>query len=93
MHVQDPSDDSMNLAMSDAGRPLYDAVKAFVTAEVEPLTEEFFRLGEDRADRWSWAPGQLELLDGLKAKARKQGLWNFFLPDDETGQGLSLIHI
>ena len=89
MHVQDPSDDSMNLAMSEAGRPLYDAVKAFVTADVEPLTEEFFRLGEDRADRWSWAPGQLELLDGLKAKARQQGLWNFFLPDDETGQGLS----
>ena len=89
MHVQDPSDDSMNLAMSEAGRPLYDAVKAFVTTEVEPLTEEFFRLGEDRADRWSWAPGQLELLDGLKAKARNQGLWNFFLPDDETGQGLS----
>ena len=89
MHVQDPSDDSMNLAMSEAGRPLYDAVKAFVTAEVDPLTEEFFRLGEDRADRWSWAPGQLELLDGLKAKARNQGLWNFFLPDDETGQGLS----
>jgi len=89
MHVQDPSDDSMNLAMSEAGRPLYDAVKAFVTTEVEPVTEEFFRLGEDRADRWSWAPGQLELLDRLKAKARQQGLWNFFLPDDETGQGLS----
>ena len=89
MHVQDPCDDSMNLAMSEAGRPLYDAVKAFVTTEVEPVTEEFFRLGEDRADRWSWAPGQLELLDGLKAKARQKGLWNFFLPDDETGQGLS----
>ena len=89
MHVQDPCDDSMNLAMSEAGRPLYDAVKAFVTTEVEPVTEEFFRLGEDRADRWSWAPGQLELLDRLKAKARQQGLWNFFLPDDETGQGLS----
>ena len=89
MHVQDPCDDSMNLAMSEAGRPLYDAVKAFVTTEVEPLTEEFFHLGEDRADRWSWAPGQLELLDGLKAKARQQGLWNFFLPDDETGQGRS----
>ena len=89
MHVQDPSDDSMNLAMSEAGRPLYDAVKAFVTTEVEPLNEEFFRLGEDRADRWSWAPGQLELLDGLKAKARQKGLWNFFLPDEETGQGRS----
>ena len=37
MHVQDPSDESLNLAMSEAGRPLYDAVKAFVVAEVEPI--------------------------------------------------------
>ena len=89
MHLQDPSDDSMNLSMSEAGRPLYDAVKEFIAIEVEPVTEEFFRLGEARTDRWSWAPGQLELLDGLKVKAREMGLWNFFLPDDETGQGLS----
>ena len=38
---------------------------------------------------WSYAPGQLELLDGVKAKAKANGLWNFFLPDAETGQGLS----
>ena len=80
MHVQDPGDDSMNLAMSEAGRPLYNAVKSFITVEVEPLTEEFFHLGANRADRWSWAAGQLELLDSLKSKARQQGLWNFFLP-------------
>ncbi|MEZ5251945.1 MAG: hypothetical protein R2713_22895 [Ilumatobacteraceae bacterium] len=49
----------------------------------------FYRLGENRSDRWSWAPGQLELLDGAKAKARELGLWNFFLPDAETGVGLS----
>ncbi|MBW2397127.1 MAG: acyl-CoA dehydrogenase family protein, partial [Deltaproteobacteria bacterium] len=34
-------------------------------------------------------PGQLELLDAVKDKAKAQGLWNFFLPDAETGQGLS----
>ena len=46
-------------------------------------------MGEGREDRWSWVPGQLELLDDAKAKAREQGLWNFFLPDAETGEGLS----
>jgi acyl-CoA dehydrogenase len=56
---------------------------------VEPITEEFFRLGEERDERWSYAPGQLELLDGVKAKAKANGLWNFFLPDAETGHGLS----
>ncbi|MCH7789231.1 MAG: acyl-CoA dehydrogenase family protein [Acidobacteria bacterium] len=89
MHIDDPSDESLNLAMSAAGRPLYDAVKAFITDEVDPITEEFYALGQDRAERWSWAPGQLELLDSVKAKAREKGLWNFFLPNAETGEGLS----
>ena len=77
-----------DLRMSEGAQPLLDAVKSFIANEVEPITEEFYRLGEDRADRWSWAPGQLELLEGAKDKAKAQGLWNFFLPDAETGQGL-----
>ncbi|CAN5556337.1 acyl-CoA dehydrogenase family protein [soil metagenome] len=81
--------DDLDLRMSEQVRPLYEAVKAFIADEVEPITAEFYRLGEGRAERWSWAPGQLELLEGAKAKAKANGLWNFFLPDAETGQGLS----
>ncbi len=83
------TDEMFDLRMSPEARPLLDRVVAFVAAEVEPVTAEFFRLGEGREDRWSWAPGQLELLDGIKDKAKAAGLWNFFLPDAETGQGLS----
>ncbi len=85
----DPKSDLNNLAMSDKAAPLYEAVKKHIVDNVEPITEEFFRLGEGRADRWSWAPGQLELLDSAKAKAKASGLWNFFLPDADTGEGLS----
>ena len=81
--------DDLDLRMSDKVRPLFEAVRAFIRDEVDPITEEFYRLGEGRADRWSWAPGQLELLDTVKAKARAQGLWTFFLPDADTGEGLS----
>ena len=81
--------DDLDLRMSQRVRPLYDAVVAFIRDEVEPITEEFYRLGAGRSDRWTWGEGQLELLDGAKAKARELGLWNFFLPDAETGQGLS----
>lgn len=81
--------DDFDLRMSEKVRPLYEAVKKFIAQEVEPITEEFHRLGEGRSERWSWAPGQLELLEGAKAKAREQGLWNFFLPDADTGEGLS----
>ena len=81
--------DDLDLRMSEGVRPLYEAVTAFIRDEVDPITEEFYRLGEGRAERWSWAPGQLELLETAKAKAREQGLWNFFLPNAETGHGLS----
>jgi acyl-CoA dehydrogenase len=81
--------DDLDLRMSEGVRPLYEAVKAFIADEVEPITEEFHRLGENRPDRWQWGVGQLELLEGAKAKAKASGLWNFFLPDSETGHGLS----
>ncbi len=51
--------DMYDLRMSDGVRPLYEKVKTFIREEVTPMSEEFFRLGEDRADRWSYAPGQL----------------------------------
>ena len=77
------------LAMSEKAQPLLDAVIAHIRDNVDPITEEFHKLGEGRADRWSHAPGQLELLETAKEKARESGLWNFFLPDSETGEGLS----
>ncbi|WP_420445686.1 acyl-CoA dehydrogenase family protein [Candidatus Poriferisodalis sp.] len=81
--------DDFDLRMSTSVEPLYEAVKTFIREEVDPITEEFHRLGENRPERWSWGAGQLELLEVAKTKAREQGLWNFFLPDAETGQGLS----
>ena len=78
-----------NLAMSKSAQPLMEAVKRHIAENVEPITEQFFRLGENRTDRWSWAPGQLELLETAKDKAKASGLWNFFLPESEIGRGLT----
>ncbi len=78
-----------NLAMSQAAKPLFDAVKKHIDENVAPMSEEFFRLGVGRKDPWSWAPGQLELLEVAKNKAKASGLWNFFLPNSEIGQGLT----
>ena len=66
-------DEMFDLRMSEGAKPLFEKVKEFIKKEVEPITEKFYALGENRKDRWSWAPGQLELLDGVKAKARAQG--------------------
>ena len=81
--------DMFDLRMSEGVRPLFDQVTAFIAEVIEPATPEFFRLGEGRAERWGYGDGQLELLDSLKAQAKAAGLWNFFLPDAETGEGLS----
>lgn len=78
-----------NLEMSEKNKPLLNAVTKHIRENVDPITEEFYALGEGRADRWSYAPGQLELLETAKQKARDAGLWNFFLPNAQTGEGLS----
>ena len=81
--------DLYELAMSDEAQPLMAAVKNHIAKNVEPITEEFYALDAEKSDRWSWHPRQLELLEGAKSAAKDAGLWNFFLPDAETGEGLS----
>ncbi|WP_246072363.1 acyl-CoA dehydrogenase family protein [Martelella lutilitoris] len=75
--------------MSEAAQPLLEKVKRHVLEHCEPAYIEYERLGEGRPERFQYAPGQLEIIEDLKAKAKAEGLWNFFLPDAETGEGLS----
>ena len=87
--MKETVDSALNdLRMSEKTKPLYEAVIRHIRDNVDPITEEYFRLAESREEVWSHAPGQLELLEGAKQKARESGLWNFFLPDAETGEGL-----
>ena len=81
--------DLFELSMSEQARPLLDAVKQHIQENVAPISEEFYALDKEKQERWAWHPRQMELLDGAKAKAKASGLWNFFLPDAETGEGLS----
>ncbi len=87
MSAQDQ--DLFNLAISEEAKPLMAAVKKHIKENVEPITEEYFRLNDQKTDRWSWHPRQLELMEGAKNKAKQSGLWNFFLPDSEIGSGLT----
>ena len=86
-----PDDDLNDLRMSQKAIPLYEHVKRFIKETVDPMSVKYKALGEGRAgaDRWNYAPGQLDLLNGAKEQAKKEGLWNFFLPDADTGEGLS----
>ena len=84
-----PMDELNDLRMSEKAVPLLEHVRRFIKETVQPMSEEFHRLGENKTDIWSYAPGQLEVLEVAKDKAKAEGLWNFFLPDAHTGEGLS----
>lgn len=80
--------DLNNLAMSEAAEPLFDAVKDFIATEIDPRTEAYEQAFAEHGDRWSLSPRQEAILEDLKSKAKARGLWNFFLPDADTGEGL-----
>jgi acyl-CoA dehydrogenase len=88
MNLDDFDGELNQLAMSAEARPFLAQVRQFMTEVVDPMSEEFHRLGEGRPDPWQYAPGQLEALEEAKDHAKAKGLWNFFLPDSDVG-GLS----
>jgi acyl-CoA dehydrogenase len=80
----------MDLGMTERLKPIHDKVARMVRDEIMPLDEEF--LAEvNKGDRWTYTPRQTEILEGLKAKARERGLWNFWLTDSERGYGLTTV--
>jgi acyl-CoA dehydrogenase len=80
----------MDLGISTKVAPLLALVKAFIDEEVRPLEGEF--LAEIAVgDRWQFTARQTEIMEGLKAKARDAGLWNFFLTDGDAGSGLNTV--
>jgi acyl-CoA dehydrogenase len=82
---------SMNLGMSDRVKALVGQVRAMMQDEIAPLDEEYHGEIGKAGDRFALTPRQIEILDGLKAKARERGLWNFWLTDSEKGFGLSAV--
>ena len=84
----DVAADLNNLTMSEEAQPLLDAVRKFIAEEVNPQTPAYYEAAGEHGDRWSLSPRQERILGELKGKAKTSGLWNFFLPDAETGEGL-----
>ena len=70
-----------------------------LSAKVEDLLEKVSKFMDDNvypneknimaeiAEGDRWQPSQI--LEGIKAKAKEQGLWNLFLPDSDRGAGLT----
>ncbi|AXI41566.1 acyl-CoA dehydrogenase family protein [Sulfitobacter sp. SK011] len=80
----------MNFEMRPENRELLDRVTAMIRDEVIPL-EEAYHAEINKGDRWTYTDRQADILEGLKAKAKAAGLWNFWLTDSEKGFGLSTV--
>ncbi|MGJ8603532.1 MAG: acyl-CoA dehydrogenase family protein [Marivita sp.] len=83
----------MDLGMSERVKTLVENVRAMVETEIAPLDAEYHaEVGKHPSgNRFQHTDRQIEILDGLKAKAKERGLWNFWLTESDKGHGLSTV--
>jgi acyl-CoA dehydrogenase len=73
----------MNFEFSAKSKELQQRLQKFMDAQVYPNEQRF----EEETAREPWKPTRI--VEALKGKARAEGLWNLFLPEDPSGAGLS----
>ena len=83
----------MDLGVTPKVTPLIEAVREMVQTDIAPLDAEYHaEVGRHPSgDRFALTDRQVEIMEGLKAKARARNLWNFWLTDSERGYGLSTV--
>ncbi|WP_148862007.1 acyl-CoA dehydrogenase family protein [Marinobacter fonticola] len=74
----------MDFKPSEKGQDYLNRVKAFMKDEIFPIEARYYQDMAALDNRWV----ELPVIAELKAKAREQGLWNMFMPDEEYGCGL-----
>jgi len=80
----------MNLGLSPRVAEIQGRVAHMVQHDIAPMEAEYFQ-EVDKGDRWEFTPRMTEILEGLKDKAKAEGLWNFWLTEGEGGFGLSTV--
>ena len=76
----------MEFSLSPKAQDYYDRVKRFMDEHSTPAEEAYHRELQSLDNKWVVLP----IIEQLKAKAKAEGLWNMFLPDDKLGAGLSV---
>jgi len=73
----------VNFEFSNKTKELQRRLQAFMAEHIYPNEPRF----QDEIERDRWKPTRV--IEELKPKARAAGLWNLFLPNDESGAGLT----
>jgi acyl-CoA dehydrogenase len=78
----------MDFSYSPRTQELQARVSRFMEEHIYPNEPRYWdELEANTKAGKRWTP--LQLIEGLKEKARAQGLWNLFLPESEYGAGLT----
>ncbi|GFE25886.1 acyl-CoA dehydrogenase [Streptomyces sp. SID8375] len=75
----------MDFAFDARTEELREKLLTFMDEHVHPAEQTAHEQRAALASPWDTPP----IVEELKAEARKQGLWNLFLPDEEYGAGLT----
>lgn len=78
----------MDLGISARLAPIREQVAQLVRDEIAPMDADYFAEVEV-GERWAFTPRQSEIVEGLKARAKSEGLWNLWSP--VTGHALSTV--
>lgn len=75
----------MDFQHSQRTQDLLQRLDAFIEKEIAPVEEPYHRQLLSLQDPWV----ELPIIQQLKQRAKEEGLWNLFLPDETHGAGLS----
>ena len=82
----------MNFEASAKSREVLERVKQFMREEIEPIEAQHWDEVRALNPTGEWAKWKVHpRVEVLKAKAKKAGLWNLFLPDAKLGGGLTTL--
>ncbi|WHY74760.1 acyl-CoA dehydrogenase family protein [Fictibacillus enclensis] len=76
----------MDFSYSDRVNSLRKRITDFMEQHVYPNEQLYEEQLNQQESRWSDVP---PIMEELKEKAKKEGLWNLFLPESEYGAGLN----
>ncbi|MCQ8895500.1 acyl-CoA dehydrogenase family protein [Limnobacter humi] len=82
----------MNFEPSAKAKDFAARVRAFIDQHIAPIEANYWHSMDAQCHGGDWTRWRIPpVMEELKAKARAQGLWNLFLPDEKLGAGLSTL--
>lgn len=81
----------MHFELSARGQDVLERVKVFIRDQIEPAEPAFWAEIHANNAGGDWRQWKVPaILEELKKKAKSQGLWNLWMPDEELGAGLNI---